>query len=58
MYMDKKIIMMEICNIPTFGSNTYRHVPIDYDDYLDVLFYIDPKTPLHMDMMIRFIYRM
>ena len=26
------------CNIPNFGPNTYRHVPIDYDDYLDVLF--------------------
>ena len=28
----------EGCNIPNFGPNTYRHVPINYDDYLDVLF--------------------
>ena len=28
----------EGCNIPNFGPNTYRNVPIDYDDYLDVLF--------------------
>ena len=28
------------CNISNFGPNTYRHVSIDYDDYLDVLFYI------------------
>ena len=26
------------CNILNFGPNTYRHVPIDYDDYLEVLF--------------------
>ena len=26
------------CNIPNFGPNTYRHGPIEYDDYLDVLF--------------------
>ena len=26
------------CNIPNFGPNTYRNVPIYYDDYLDVLF--------------------
>ena len=29
-------------------------MPIDYDDYLDVLFYIGSKTPLHMNMMISF----
>ena len=56
MYMDKQIIMMEMGNIPTFGPNTYRHVTIDYDDYLDVLFYIGSNTPLHMNMMICFIY--
>ena len=41
------------CNILNFGPNnyrhTYRHVPIDYDDYRDVLFYIGSKTPLHMN---------
>ena len=43
-----------ICNILNFGPNTYRHVPIDYDDYLDVFIfiYIGSKTPLHMNMMI------
>ena len=25
-------------NIPNFGPNTYRNVPIGYDDCLDVLF--------------------
>ena len=44
------------CNIPNFGPNTYRHVSIAYDDYLDVLFYIGSKTPLHMNMMICFRY--
>ena len=44
------------CNILNFVPNTYRHVPIDYDDYLDVLFYIGSKTQLHMKMMICFIY--
>ena len=35
-----------LCNILNFGPNTYRHVPIDYDDYIDVLFlYIGSKTP-------------
>ena len=33
------------CNIPNFGPNTYRHVPIDYDDYLDVLFLYWVKDP-------------
>ena len=56
MYMDKKIIMMEMFNIPTFGPNTYRHVSIDYDDYLDVLFYIGLKNTLHMNMVTCFIY--
>ena len=45
---------MTCCNIPNFGTNTYRHVLIDYDDYLDVLFYIGLRTPLHMNMMIFF----
>ena len=32
-------------------------MPIDYVDYLDVLFlYIGLETPLHMNMMICFIY--
>ena len=31
-------------------------MPIDYDDYVDVLFYIGSKTPLHMNMMVCFIY--
>ena len=32
-------------------------MPIDYDDYLDVLFfYIGSKTPLHINMMICFVY--
>ena len=33
-------LIHETCNIPNFGPNNYRHVSIDYDDYLDVLFYI------------------
>ena len=40
------------CNIPNFGPTIYRHELIDHDDYIDVLFYIGSKTPLHMDMMI------
>ena len=32
MFLDKE------CNILNFGPNTYRHVLIDYDDYLDFLF--------------------
>ena len=47
---------MPICNIPNFWPNTYRQVPIDYDDYVDVYGYIGSKTPLHMNMMICFIY--
>ena len=35
---DGIVLSEEGCNIPNFGPNTYRHVPIDYDDYLDVLF--------------------
>jgi len=27
-------------------------IPIDHDDYIDVLFYIGSKTPLHMNIMI------
>ena len=50
------VLIREGCNIPNFGPNTYRHMPIDYDDYLDVLFFIGSKTPLHMNMMICFIY--
>ena len=50
------MIGMYNCNIPNFGPNTYMHVSIDYDYYLDVLFYIGSKTPLHMNTMICFIY--
>ena len=32
------------------------HVPIDYYDYLNELFYIGSKNPLHMNMMTFFIY--
>ena len=39
-----------------FGPTTYRHEPINHDDYIDVLFYIGSKTPLHMNMMICFVY--
>ena len=44
---------MEMCNISTFGPNTYRHVPFDYDDYLDVLFlywFKDPTRYEHNDL--------
>ena len=27
------------CNIPNFGPNTYRNVPIDYD--VELIFYFD-----------------
>ena len=40
-------------NIPNFGPNTYRHVPNDYDDYLDVLFLYwieDPTAYEHDDL--------
>ena len=35
---DVVVLSEEGCNILNFGPNTYKHVPIDYDDYLDVLF--------------------
>ena len=50
------LMVSNACNIPNFGPNTYRHVPIDYDDYLDVYFYIGSKNPLHVNMMICFIW--
>ena len=50
------VLSGEGCNILTFGPKTYKHVLIDYDDSLDVLFYIGSKTPLHMNMMIYFVY--
>ena len=53
---DSVVLRREGCNILNFGPNTYMHVAIDYDDYLDLLFYIGSKTPLHMNMMICFIY--
>ena len=43
------------CNIPNFGPNTYRHVPIDYDDYLDFLFLYwveDPTAYEHDDLFL------
>ena len=53
---DDVVLSGEGCNIPNFVPNAYRHVFIDYDDYLDVLFYVGSKTTLHMNMMICFIY--
>ena len=50
------VMVSNAFNILNFGPNTYRHVPIDYDDHLDVYFYIGSKSPLHMNMMICFIY--
>ena len=41
-----------LCNIPNFGPNAYRHVLIDYDDYLDILFLYwveDPSAYEHDD---------
>ena len=35
---DGVVLSGEGCNIPNFGPNTYRNVPIDYNDYLDVVF--------------------
>ena len=55
--MDSGILSREGCNILNFKPNTYSNVSTDYDDYLDVLFYIGLRTPLHMNMMIFFIYR-
>ena len=46
------IQLLNTCNILNFGPTIYRHEPIDHDDYIDVLFYIASKTPLHMNMMI------
>ena len=46
----------DFCNVPNFGPTIYRHKPIDHDDYIDVLFYIGSKTPLHINMMICFVY--
>ena len=48
------VIIFE-CNIQNFGPTIYRHEPIDHDDYIDVLFF-GSKTPLHMNMMIFFVY--
>ena len=47
------IVLLQFCNIPNFGPNIYRHVPIDYDNYLDVLFLYwveDPTTYEHDDL--------
>ena len=51
--MDDVVLSGEGCNILNFGPNTYRHVPIDYDDYLDVLFLYwveDPTAYEHDDL--------
>ena len=50
------VMVSNAFNIPNFRPNTYMHVPIDYDDYLDVYFYIGSKALVHMNMMISFIY--
>ena len=42
-----------MCNILNFGPNTYQHVPIDYNDYLDLLFLYwveDPTAYEHDDL--------
>ena len=41
----------EGCNILDFGLNTYRHVPIDYDDYLNVfiLYWVKDTTSYELD---------
>ena len=53
---DGVVLSGEGCNILNFGPRTYSNVLIDYDYYLDVLFYIGSKTPLHMNTRICFIY--
>ena len=50
---DSVVLSREGCNIPNFGPNNYQHVPIDYDDYLDVLFLYwveDPTAYEHDDL--------
>ena len=42
----------KLWNCTMFVTPFYRHEPIDHDDYIDVLFYIGSKTPLHMNIMI------
>ena len=37
---DSVVLSREGCNIPNFETNPYMHVPVNYDDYVDVLFYI------------------
>ena len=49
---DSVVLSREGCNIFNFGPTIYRHEPINHDDYIDVLLYIGPKTPLHMNMKI------
>ena len=48
---DDIVLSGEGCNIPNFGPNTYRHVSIDYDDYLDVLFlyWVEEPTAYELD---------
>ena len=53
---DGVVLSEEGCNVLNFGPTIYRHRAIDHDDYIDVLFYIGSNTPLHMNMMIFFVY--
>ena len=55
---DGVVLRGEGCNILKFGPTIYRNEAIDHDDYIDVLFYIGSKTPLHINMMICFVYWM
>ena len=50
------VLVAICCNIPNFGPTIYRQEPINHDDYIYVLFYIGSNTPLHMNMMIFFVY--
>ena len=52
---DGVVLSREGCNVPNFEPNNYRHVPLDYDDYLDVLFLYwveDPTTYEHDDFFL------
>ena len=51
---DYVVVSGEGCNIPNFGPTIYRHEPIDHDDYIDVLFWIeDPTAYEHDDLFCR-----
>ena len=50
---DGVVLSREGCNILNCGPNTYIHVPIYYDDYLNVLFLYwveDPTAYEHDDL--------